>query len=498
MRILYLDIDSLRPDHLGCYGYMRQTSPHIDSIAARGARFTNCYVSDAPCLPSRTALMSGRCGYQTGVVNHGGIAAQPFPEADRAFQDSFRRTSWMSCLRRAGFHTAAISPFGERHSAWWWYAGFNEIFNTGKSGGETADEIEPLALDWIHRNGARDHWFLHLNLWDAHTPYRTPEGYGNPFENEPYPDWITESVRQKHWNSCGPHSAREVNGWGGGTDEEGLRKYARQPHEIASQSDVRRMFDGYDTGVKYADDTVGRLLHLLDELGVRDQTAIVISADHGENLGELNIYGDHQTADAITTRVPLIIDWPGVTNLEPGRVDEALHLHLDYAATVIELAGAEVPENWGGQSFAASLRAENEATNATGREALIVSQMAWSCQRGVRFNHENTAYHLVRTFHDGFHAFPDVMLFDLDADPHQQHDLAPARPDLVDLAQTYLQSWQAEMDAKSPHGDPMQTVLSEGGPFHGREGAMNYVQRLRETGRDNWADILSARHLGDG
>jgi choline-sulfatase len=79
-RILYIDIDSLRPDHLSCYGYHRLTSPHIDALAADGVRFDNCYISDAPCLPSRTALWSGRCGFHTGVVNHGGVASEPFRE----------------------------------------------------------------------------------------------------------------------------------------------------------------------------------------------------------------------------------------------------------------------------------------------------------------------------------------------------------------------------------------------------------------------------------
>ena len=65
MRILYVDIDSLRADHLGCYGYHRATSPNIDQIAGRGLRFDNCYVSDAPCLPSRTAMFGGRFGTST-------------------------------------------------------------------------------------------------------------------------------------------------------------------------------------------------------------------------------------------------------------------------------------------------------------------------------------------------------------------------------------------------------------------------------------------------
>ena len=75
MRILYIDIDSLRPDHLSCYGYPRQTSPNIDALAAEGVRFVNFYATDTPCLPSRTAFFGGRFGTVTGVVNHGGVYA---------------------------------------------------------------------------------------------------------------------------------------------------------------------------------------------------------------------------------------------------------------------------------------------------------------------------------------------------------------------------------------------------------------------------------------
>jgi arylsulfatase A-like enzyme len=119
MRILYLDIDSLRPDHLGCYGYHRDTSPNIDSLAAQGIRYDNFYVSDAPCLPSRTALWSGRFGIHNGVINHGGTAADPFLDGpSRGFRSTLARTSWMFALRQLGMRTITISPFGERHAAW--------------------------------------------------------------------------------------------------------------------------------------------------------------------------------------------------------------------------------------------------------------------------------------------------------------------------------------------------------------------------------------------
>src|SRR5690606_16286640 len=138
MRILYIDIDSLRPDHLGCYGYHRNTSPSIDAIAAEGVISERVYTPDAPCLPSRTAFYSGRFGIQTGVVGHGGSAGQPKVEgAGRGFRDNFDQQGLARQLQKLGYHTAMISPFGQRHAAWHFYAGFNEIHNTGEGGMES-------------------------------------------------------------------------------------------------------------------------------------------------------------------------------------------------------------------------------------------------------------------------------------------------------------------------------------------------------------------------
>ena len=70
-------------------------------------------------------------------------------------------------------------------------------------GGERADQVIPGALDWLERRGKADDWFLHVHLWDPHTPYRTPEDYGNPFESDPVPAWHTEDVRMANWDlSC--------------------------------------------------------------------------------------------------------------------------------------------------------------------------------------------------------------------------------------------------------------------------------------------------------
>lgn len=492
MRILYIDIDTLRPDHLSCYGYPRKTSPNIDRIAAEGLRFDNCFVSDAPCLPSRTALTFGQFGIHSGVINHGGRAPHPYNEGPgRSFRSMLGGFSFANMLRKAGLRTVSVSPFGERHSAWWWYAGFNEIHNSGKCGMERADEIAPAALDWLRRNATTDNWFLHVNFWDPHTAYRAPASFGDPFKDQPPPAWLTEDVRQKHWSGCGPHSAQEMSGFAPNFRPE----YPRQPAQADSMAAVRAMFDGYDTGVLYADHYAGQILNALADAGVLDDTVVIVSSDHGENLGELNIYGDHQTADAITCRVPLIVRWPGITR---AAVDPGLHYQIDWAATMVELLGQKVPGHWDSRSFADSLG--NPASTSGGRDYLVISQGAWSCQRSVVLRDNGQQYVCIRSYHDGYHGFPDVMLFNTDADPHEQQDLAQQRPDLVGRAMTMLSDWHAKMmqpttPAKASAGaDPMWEVLREGGPFHTRGELPKYLERLRATGRARWADALAAKH----
>lgn len=480
MRILYLDCDTLRPDHLGCYGYVRGTSPHIDRLAAEGVRFENVYASDAPCLPSRAALFMGRFGIHTGVVGHGGTAADPHLEgARRGFRQSRETASWMDTLREQGYYTVSISPYAERHSAWWFYRGFCEMINPGQGGLERADEVAPLALDWIARHGREDNWFLQVNLWDPHTPYRTPLAYGDPFAGAPLAGWMTaDKIRADH-AAFGPHSAQDAGGYG----PNDVARWPRLPAEIATLDDYRRWIDGYDTGIRYMDDHIGLILAALEEQGVLDETIIIVSSDHGENQGELGVYGDHQTADQITSRIPLIVRWPGLG----GRVDRGLHYNLDLPPTLAEMLGGRRPAAWDGQSYAAALREGAEV----GRDFLVVSQCAWSCQRSVRWGR----WLLIRTYDDGFKGYPPVMLYDVEADPHELCDLAAARPDLAHEGLARLDAWHAEMMATCEQAtDPLWTVMREGGPFHTRGHLEAYAQRLRESGRAAHAERLLAQH----
>ena len=349
-------------------------------------------------------------------------------------------------------------------------------------GTERADEVLPGALEWLERRGRADAWFLHVHLWDPHTPYNTPDEYGNPFAADPIPDWHTEEVRRRNWELPGPHSAQEP--WGFKPDEWGPPP-PRQPWNLSTGDEVKQMFDGYDVGVRYADDAVGTLCSKLADLGLLDDTAIWIGSDHGEAFGELGVYADHMGADEATAHIPAVLAWPGVA---PG-VQEGLHYHLDVAATVADLAGARLPGHWDGVTLRPSLESRAEAP---GRESLVLSQGAWTCQRGVRFGD-----HLyLKTMHDGYHAaWPEEMLFDVAADPHEQVELSGAGSPELAHGRSVLEKWTATQVSRSlAPRDPMDIVLEEGGPFHVRGHLPAYLERLAETGRSAWVETLLARH----
>jgi len=485
MRILFLDLDTLRPDHLGCYGYPRPTSPNLDALASRGIRFDRYYCSDAPCLPSRAALFTGRPGIHTGVVGHGGTAADlRLVGRNRGFADRCRTDNLPARLASAGYRTVTVSPFAERHGAWWFYAGFREMFNPGKGGLESAEDVTPFALDWLKRNARSDKWLLHVNYWDPHTPYRAPADFGNPFQDMPIPRWLTEDVLRRHQQAVGPHTALEINMW----DDTPLPQWPRYVPAVRTMADLRRHIDGYDCGIAYMDRHIGMLLDELDRQGVLEETAIVVTADHGENQGELGIYAEHATADEPTCRIPLIIVWPGA----PCGVDRALRCNLDLAPTLTELAGAQAAPTWEGRSFAALFRGGADP----GREYVILSQCAHVCQRSVR-----TASHLyIRTYHDGFHLFPDEMLFAIEDDPHEQTDIAPQSEAVRNAHLAVLEKWHADMMSTMPDGyaeDPMRTVLREGGPYHARGQLERYCRRLYETDRGWAVPLLWAKHAAD-
>lgn len=487
MRIMFIDIDTLRPDHMGCYGYYRDTTPNIDKICGDGIRFDRYCCADAPCLPSRAGLISGMFGIRNGAVGHGGTAADRRISGEaRGFGDVLDRDNFVNIFRKAGQKTVSVSTFAERHSSWWFNAGFNETYNVGKGGMESGEEVLPVALDWLDRNAAADNWFLHVHLWDPHTPYRAPGSFGDPFAQSPLETWIDEEVFEKHLRHTGPHSINEINMY----DDRQNPNFPRHPGSAKDLAGLKRLWDGYDTGILYADHLVGRMMDKLKEMRLYDDLCVIVSSDHGENMGELGIYSEHATADWATCRIPLVIKWNGVKG---GETRGGLFCNVDLAPTLAELMNVKPGAHWDGESFAEAVTGQKDA----GRESVVISQMAHVCQRSARFGD----WLYMRTYHDGFHLFDDEMLFNLALDPHEQNDVKDKHPDICARGAKIILDWHDSMMKKScmssmPSGasDPMWTVLREGGPAHTKGALEGYIKRLRETGRGDGADTLERKY----
>ena len=307
MRVIMIDIDTLRADHMGCYGYSRNTTPVIDSIAREGVRFDDYYCPNAPCLPSRASMISGQYGIHNGIVGHGGTAA------DMRLQGRSR--------------------------------------------------------------------MMHVHYWDPHTPYRTPLDYENSFEGTPMPDdWITEEIFQEHLLHIGPHGANEINMW----NDHSFAHLPKHPGSLKTLEEPRRFLNSYDDGIRYTDDNIGKIMDWMKENGLYDDDlAIIITADHGEDLGEFGVYAEHGMADDPVCRIPLIVRWPGMRR---GAVVKGFHDNTDLAPTVQELLGTSMATwdgvRYDGVSFAKAL---NDGTDCS-RPYAVLTQCAHVCQRSVRFD----------------------------------------------------------------------------------------------------------------
>ncbi len=346
---------------------------------------------------------------------------------------------------------------------------------------ESADKVTPAALDWLSRNADQDNWCLHVHYWDPHTPYRTPSSFGEPFSDQPLSDpWITKEIFDQHYHHVGPHGAQEVNMWSDSTNP----AFPRHLGRLENLDDVKYFMDEYDCGVRYTDDNIKQLVDLLKEKGIYEDTAIILTSDHGENLGELGLYAEHATADYPTCHIPMIIKWPGGVR---GKKDNAMHANLDLAPTIEQLLGQSSNARWDGKSYARTITDGVEE----GHDDIVINQCAHVCQRSVRFD----KYIYIRTVHDGYHLFEDEMLFDVENDPHQIHNLAQTLPEVSAKGAKLILDWEYRMMKTSGSDvDPMWTVIREGGPYHAQEGNIdNYIKRLRETDRSEGAERLTER-----
>jgi arylsulfatase A-like enzyme len=398
--VVLVTIDTLRADHLGCYGYPRPTSPRIDALAAGAERYTRCQATSAWTLPSHASLFTGRYPSQHGAHN----IPTPRGEEQRFRGLGSGTRTLAEALQAEGYRTAGFAANTAYLAPHLGFGRGFEVYETRRVGGEALNES---VLRWLAEDDARP-FFVFVNYMDAHRPYAA----------DPLPGSALPAASREH---PGALLDRLYEAMQGG-DEAALGELAEA---VVLQ---------YDTGIAHADRAVGQLLDHLRKLGLYERTLVVVSSDHGEHFGEHRLVEHSKDVYQEALHVPLIVKRPGQRE---GRVDERLISLADVPALIRE----SMPEE-----LSARLARDFPGTPG-GREPVAEQHYAQTrdmrSSEGARFDRVREAiyagrYKLIRSS-DGSHE-----LYDLAADPRERVDIFGERPE---LAQRLLQALERALAA---------------------------------------------------
>ena len=461
--IVYILADDLGYTDVACYGSQYYETPNIDRLATQGERFT-CYHNCQNCQPSRAALMTGQYGARTGVYTVGGIdrfdwRSRPLRPVDNVTKLPLDKITIAQALKSAGYATAMFGKWhlgedGDYHPG---KRGFDEAivsmgvhfdFKTNPKvdypkGQYLADFLTNHALDFIkrHKDGP---FFLYLPHFAVHSPHQAKEN-------------LIEHFKPKA--PVGGHHSPIYAGM------------------IAS-----------------VDESVGRVMALLDELKIADNTVLIFSSDNGgvggydrpdglirENPakkggGKFKDKGDDEGAGGITdnaplrsgkgslyeggTRVPLIVRWPGAT--QAGATCATPAIHVDLFPTLLEIAGARPPaqQTLDGESLVPLLR---NASAALKRDAIYQHFPGYlgSGPGQWRTTPVETIqcgdWKLMEYFEDHH-----LELYNLKDDLGETKNLAQAMPDKAQELRTKMLAWRAAINAPMPTPNAPQATEKKG------------------------------------
>gem|GEM_PF-568902 len=348
--VVLVIVDTLRADRLSLYGYERPTSPRLDDWARRRAVVFDRVVAPAPwTLPSHASIFTGLDSLVHGANTDEPVSGSLVTLAER--------------LRDAGYVTYAVTGGGYLASEYGLMQGFERVsyyheprLDPALVGNDIESGME-RALTFLDASVERP-FFLLFHTYEVHSPYRAREPYfrqlhGSPWTGDP-PELSTT-----------PKEPRKEEGF---LVKAWLRERLPGPHpgyRRLEPSELPLLTDLYDSNVTFADEHVGRLLDRLAQLGIEDETVVVVTSDHGESLGERGMAG-HSSLQECELMVPLIVATPSGAGAG-ARVPTQVRL-LDLAPTILDLLGMAPLEGVAGRSLAPLL---------SGRRADIPDE-AWS------------------------------------------------------------------------------------------------------------------------
>jgi arylsulfatase A-like enzyme len=328
--LLLVTIDSLRPDHLGCYGYARDTSPVIDRLAREGVRFAAAVSTTSWTLPAHAALFTGMYDSAHGLVDNGLSLA----DGHRTLAEE---------LSAHGYETAGFFGGPYLHPTFGLAQGFDHYQScmTAMADGASAEEVRaasrapsgaahddvtgPRTVEefgrWLGARESGRPFFAFVHLWDVHYDYIPPPEVAALFADPEY---------------------------AGAIDGRGVAELVRRRPELAP-ADRGQLVALYDAEIRFTDGILGRLLELVSAAGAAEETAVVVTADHGEEFYEHQGFGHQSSLFDEQILVPLIVHWPEA--FAPRVVEQQVRT-IDLMPTLLALAGLRRQPALQGRSLA--------------------------------------------------------------------------------------------------------------------------------------------------
>jgi len=387
--IIVISIDTLRADHLGYYGYFRDTSPNLDGLAEQSVFFDLCLTPIATTLPAHTSLFTGVYPIEHGVLINFKSTLRPFVPVPAL-------RSFAQFAQERGYETAAFVSATPVASSTGIAAGF-EVFDEPEGEERRAEQTNESLFAWIEAE-RREPFLLWVHYFDPHHPYSPPA----PFDSRYVNDKALETYLEKR--KIKPSVVPPVG------------------HAVRT----REMNSAYDGEIRYVDRHVGQLIARLKQRGLWEDSAVILLSDHGESLGDHDM-GAHGYIYREQLHVPLMMKIPGQ---EPRRVSFPMSL-VDVLPTAIGLLGEQ--ESW--SEFLA--QASGEDVLAPGFSPLAVfSQRTGRNRKDI----QGSSYALATSDWKYVHESErENRLFDWTRDPFELSDVLFAHPGVAEDFEVQLQ-----------------------------------------------------------
>lgn len=410
INVLLILVDTTRADHLSCYGYERNTTPHIDSLAAAGTMAEWCQSQSSWTLPTMSTILSG-----VSPVIHGA------GHSNAGFHGISPDVPWLPlAFHVAGYRTAAFFNVLFMNEDFSFHKGFQHFDCQGVASRHSLRKAGPTVDDfllWLDDGSSDDPFFAAVHLYDPHIPYNAPEPYIGMYTNPEY---------------SGEYGVT----WGQGITE---MTDINMGVVVPTEADMQNLIDLYDAELTYMDSEIGRMLAELRSRGIAENTLIVLVGDHGEEFYEHQGIEHGRTLYQEMTHVPLILAGPGFNG--GHRISETV-AQLDIAGTIASQAGIEFVSIEPALNLAEAINSEREipASGVLWREGDIVSIVA--NQNKIIWSVEDDS----------------IESFSLLEDPLEHNNILPPAEGLLDAAEFY---WVTPPMGEAPLIDYGETASRE-------------------------------------